>query len=256
MRRKKRNAIGGAFRITLAHDERPVRYGIHARTDEGLLSPRVSVDVVPGQDPDPIRLELSAGAVLRGTVKGRSGRPVVSASVQIQGRSTGTRMFGKTSLSGRFRFPGLHPDTYDVRAVHHQQGSAKQTLRIGSTAEHTLSMILDDTGGTLRLVVQTADGRPVSGARVYGCEPVKQRHQAEFEQRKRAEPKLTWDAYRNRLVHTDADGRWEGRFLPPRTYSLRIRARGFSRARVDVEVDSGEEHSRTVVLEPESGEGK
>lgn len=256
VRRRKRNAIGGVFRVTLPHGERTERYRIHARTDEGLLSQWIPVEVVPGQDPAPIRLQLSAGAVLRGIVKGRSGRPVVSASVQVRGRTSGTRRQTKTSLSGRFNFPGLRTDTYDVRAVHHERGSAVRTLHIGSTAEHFLSLILDDTGGTLRLVVQTADGRPVSGARVYRCEPVKQRHQAEFERRRRAEPGLTWDGYRRRLVHTDADGQWEGRFLPPRTYPLLIRAEGYRDAKIEVDLGPQEEHRRTVVLERGSRDKK
>ena len=99
------------------------------------------------------------------------------------------------------------------------------------------------------LVVQTAEGRPVVGARVFRCEPVKPRHQAEFERRKRVEPKLTWDDYRRRLVHTDTDGRWEGRFLPPRPFELLIRAEGFRDREIQIELGPQQEINRTLVLE-------
>jgi len=247
---------GGRFRIYLGLSEKAARYLLEARTADGRLSERVAVDVSPGQVPAPVRLVLRAGASLHGVVVSLTGAPVNQANVVIKGKSSGRHDFGHTTISGRFAFRALPPDTYMVWANHRDWLPVMQIVRLGRGQERSMRLTLDDRGATIRLTVQTANGRPVAGARIYRCEPSKLRHQALFERLKRSDRRLTWEEYLNRLRHTDENGRWVRHHLAPRTYDLLVRKPGYRDQEVKITLSGREERVLTVVLEPVGGEEK
>jgi protocatechuate 3,4-dioxygenase beta subunit len=246
---------GPRFITYVPHSESSKRYLVQATTADGRLSERVAVDVTPGQAPEPVRLVLGAGAAIHGVVVSLTGAPVNQASVQITGKASGHMGYARTTISGRFAFIALPPDTYEVRAYHTDWLPARQTIRLERGREKSVRLRLDDRGATIRLTVQTADGRPLAGARVFRCEPNKARHQARFERLKKRDRRLTWDDYLNSLRYTDENGHWVRQHVAPRTYDLLVRKRGYRDREVKITLSGREERTLTVVLEP-AGDGK
>lgn len=110
----KREGVNGE--LTLA----PLAAGEWTLTVEarGFASQAFNTAVVPG-DPAPLRLALTQGATIAGTVYSRHGEPVAGAEVACG------LVRGRTSPTGSFRLTGVPIGEVAVRAGHPSEGHAE-----------------------------------------------------------------------------------------------------------------------------------
>ncbi len=115
-----------------------------------------------------IELRLTAGAVVRGTVKDRSGAPVPGAEVTVVDRGYvdwRARRQAFTDASGAFSIAGLAPRAVDVVAWHESGASAIVPVDLAATHEHAVTLTLDVTGIITGTVVDSR-GQPIGDAQV------------------------------------------------------------------------------------------
>jgi hypothetical protein len=95
----------------------------------GYASRAATVEVAAGE-PTPLRVELTQGATIGGTVYSRRGEPVAGAEV------TCGLARGKTNRNGDFRLAGVPAGDVVVRAAHPEEGRGELTvpLRNGDEA--------------------------------------------------------------------------------------------------------------------------
>lgn len=115
-----------------------------------------------------IELRLSAGAVVRGTVKDPTGAPVPAAevSVVVQGYVPWReRREAFTDASGTFSIGGLAPHAVDVVAWHDSGASAIVPADLAASREQEVTLTLD-VNGTITGTVVDKSGQPIGDAQV------------------------------------------------------------------------------------------
>lgn len=115
-----------------------------------------------------IELRLSAGAVVRGTVKDASGAPVSAAVVSVVPHGYVPwlpRRQTFTDASGAFSMSGLEPRAVDVVASHDSGASAIVAADLAAKREQTVALTIDITGAITGTVVDSA-GQPIGDAQV------------------------------------------------------------------------------------------
>ncbi|HEU5056328.1 MAG TPA: carboxypeptidase regulatory-like domain-containing protein, partial [Kofleriaceae bacterium] len=140
---------------------------------DGVRAPaHADVDAVAGQTAT-VRLEMAAGAVLRGAVEDARGEPVPAFTVVVF-RSDGlarvpVAVRTVVDREGSFALEGLGPGGYRVQATAHGHAPSRPAdgrAEVPPDRAPPVTISLPD-GGTLTGVVKSAqDGRPLENARV------------------------------------------------------------------------------------------
>ncbi len=148
----------------------PGLYAVEA-VDGERAPAHAEVDLVAGQTAT-ARLEMAAGAVLRGTVKDARGEPVPAFTLVVFRREglANVPVAIRTVIDreGSFAVEGLSPRAYQVRATAHAHAPAAPVdgrAEVPPKKAPPVSLTLPD-GGTLTGVVKSQDGRPLGNARV------------------------------------------------------------------------------------------
>jgi RNA polymerase sigma-70 factor (ECF subfamily) len=145
----------GTWRLTASH---------------GDAAPTTSVPItVDGTNArSGIELQLTAGAIVKGTVKDKAGHPVAGADVAVVAQGfvfwRGRRQ-AFTSSDGTFSITGLERRSVDVVAFHESGASAIAPADLATNREHTVAITLDITGAIIGTVVDSK-GAPVADAQV------------------------------------------------------------------------------------------
>ncbi len=137
----------------------------------------LAVTVAAGEERRDLVLRVTAGSELTGTVTDGEGRPVVGATIQIDGRlsvsslammrgTVGIRSEGRTDGDGTFAVRGLDPATAEVLvSVRHPDfARLEQTFEI-RPGRNRLDLVLH-RGAAISGVVVTESGEPVEGAHI------------------------------------------------------------------------------------------
>lgn len=173
-----------------------------------VRSERINTDSLPK---DPIRITLSKGASLSGTVVDEQGRPVDGAIVMSLAKANGElpqsvgenrgEEIGVRSVAGRFQFDGLSPGTDTFEALHPNYAlTIVRNVEIPAHDEGTLALVMK-RGGTVCGHVHDERGRLLPGVRLqFKSDPLRGAGQR----------------YDNRFASavTDANGYYEVRHLP------------------------------------------
>jgi RNA polymerase sigma factor (sigma-70 family) len=115
-----------------------------------------------------VELRLLAGAVVRGTVKDKTGAPVPAANVSIVVRGNvawRTRRQAFTDANGSYSIGGLAPRAVDVVAWHDSGASAIALADLATKREQDVTLTLDITGTIVGTVVDNR-GQPIGDAQV------------------------------------------------------------------------------------------
>jgi RNA polymerase sigma factor (sigma-70 family) len=170
----------------------------------GLAPWRGTCEVTAGATTT-LRLELVAGATVRGVVLGSGGAPVAGADVEVGDWNDVVHFVATSGGDGTFVLRGLPAGEADLRADHDDHGEA--TLRVAAVAGAETACELHLSRG-LELVgrVLDADGQPVPAAFVECMAP-------------------PW----NTFVQSDAQGRFVATNCPEDggPIHVQVRARGF-----------------------------
>ena len=145
-------------------------YALEAR--DGVRAPaHADVEVSAGQTAN-ARLQMAAGAVLRGTVKDARGEPVPAFTVVVF-RNQGLASLPEAirtvvDREGSFAVEGLTPRAYRVQATAHGHAPSKPVdgrAEVPPDKAPAVAIALPD-GGTLTGVVKSQAGGPLENARV------------------------------------------------------------------------------------------
>jgi hypothetical protein len=149
----------------------PGIYAVEATADGfgTVRSEPINTDQLPKTG---IRLTLSKGAVLFGTVVDEEGRPIDGAVVMSLAKSGGQlpmssvdlpEGIGAKTVHGRFHFDGLTPGNDILQVVHPDYALALvQNIEVRSRQQEPLAIVMK-RGGTVAGHVQDERGRPVAG---------------------------------------------------------------------------------------------
>jgi beta-lactamase regulating signal transducer with metallopeptidase domain/protocatechuate 3,4-dioxygenase beta subunit len=153
----------------------PGIYVVEATAD-GLATTRsepINTDQLPKNG---VRLLLTKGVRLSGTVVDEEGRPIDGARVisraKVGGRlptsaaeiSEGT---GVRTVNGRFQFDGLTPGKEDFRVLHPDYALASvQNFELRAQGHEPLAIVLK-RGGTVSGHLRDEHGRPIAGAQLH-----------------------------------------------------------------------------------------
>ncbi|HEX5719813.1 MAG TPA: carboxypeptidase regulatory-like domain-containing protein [Thermoanaerobaculia bacterium] len=118
----------------------------------------VPVTIVPGKSVDGVRLVLSAGAALAGTVSMKGGGPAAGARVTVGPVSA------LADADGLYRVAGIPPGPREVEVRH--PGSNRQVRQMEIEAGTNAADFLLDGGQPVAGRVMDEAGEPVEGARV------------------------------------------------------------------------------------------
>jgi hypothetical protein len=188
----------------------PGLYAVEATADgfATVRSEPINTDHLPK---DPIRVTLSKGASLVGTIADEKGQPIDGAIVMSLAKAGGqlplsfdrnvNEEIGVQSVAGRFQFDGLSPGTDTIQVMH--PGYALTTVRgvqIPANGQGNLAIVMK-RGGTICGHVHDERGRLVAGVRL---------------QFKRSPGHFAGDRFNNQFASavTDANGYYEVRHLP------------------------------------------
>jgi len=187
----------------------PGIYAVEATADgfATVRSEPINTDQLPKTG---IRLTLSKGAVLFGTVVDEEGRPIDGAVVMSLAKSGGQLPMssadipvgiGVQTVHGRFHFDGLMPGNDIFQVVHPDYALALvQNIEVRSRQQESLAIVMK-RGGTVAGHVQDEHGRPLAGVSLRF-----QRYPSTFD----------GDRYGSRFATavTDANGHYEVHHLP------------------------------------------
>jgi hypothetical protein len=246
----------GKFRLESGVFSGHPPFSICARTDDGLLSPRVEVRLESGFAPEPMHLVLEAGAVVRGVVRSESGQPLAGARVEIRGKRLWDRRICRTRARGQFQLTGLPPGSYVVAARHPAWVGALHEVRVQQGEERRVVLTLLAEGGTLHVTVLDEQGAPIEDAYVSlstadrGAMFDVTRYRKRFEEQSKTSPGRyrSWREYYHSIISTDASGHLERRFLPAGRYQVSVLASGHEPGRQTVRLSAGGQAAVQFVL--------
>ncbi|HEV3301267.1 MAG TPA: M56 family metallopeptidase, partial [Planctomycetaceae bacterium] len=187
----------------------PGIYAVEATADgfATIRSEPINTDELPKTG---IRLTLSKGAVLFGTVVDEEGRPIDGAVVMSLAKSGGQlpmssadipEGIGVRTVHGRFHFDGLTPGNDTFQVVNPDYALALvRNLEVRSRQQESLTIVMK-RGGTVAGHVQDERGRPLAGVSLRF-----QRYRSAF----------AGERYGSRFASavTDANGYYEVHHLP------------------------------------------
>jgi RNA polymerase sigma-70 factor (ECF subfamily) len=115
-----------------------------------------------------VKIVMTPGALLKGTVTDATGKPIAGAEVKIVGR--GNTVWRSTRLavsdtSGAFQFAGLARRAVDVVATHETGASKIVPVDLAAKAEQTVAIKLDLVGA-ISGTVSDDHGQPIGDAQV------------------------------------------------------------------------------------------
>lgn len=152
---------------------------------------------------EPLRMTMTLGGGIRGTVKGIDGKPVAGARLVLSHRSVG---FVNTvsDADGRFRFDQIPAAVVRVEAQHQGQHTVVfSTVKEGAMTEQSIALLPRGTGHLRGRI--TASGRPLAGAQLL----IASNHGLEV-------------GLDIRYPITGADGTYEIKELPEGTYFVSV----------------------------------
>jgi len=194
----------GAFAAPVAAGHVEVRAGLDGRPRHRSRPATFPLD--PGGEKDDVTLVLHPVRTVTGVVRNADGTPRAMARVDAVEKEGDASDNAWTDGEGRFRFPGLPGDEYEV--VVHGVPATRRTVRAGAG---DIELIVPREGIAVTGHVLGADGEPVRDLHVKLT-----RHVLFVPRRLRGE-----------RVRTRA-GRFEIGVREPGTYSLEIEADGFA----------------------------
>ncbi|MBV8762687.1 MAG: sigma-70 family RNA polymerase sigma factor [Deltaproteobacteria bacterium] len=160
-----------------------------------------------------VELRLVGGAIVRGIVKDRAGRPVAAADVTVVVHGYlpwRPRRMTFTDASGAFAISGLEPRAVDVVAWHESGASQIVTADLAAKHEQTVALTLDVTGAITGTVVDSS-GQPIADAQV-SVNPAWSADPAE---------RTAWSVRGVQETTSDQTGAFRFVGLPDRSYRVR-----------------------------------
>jgi len=231
----------GRFKFE-AHE--PGEFSIGAEMVGYSDSPTQPISLLEGSDVE-VTLVLDPGSILTGTVTDDFGNPIADAVVRvltetgvdesvfaIQMAMGGALRTARTDMDGQYEVIGLPIGGY--AAVAEKQGFAKSivnSIYVNGVATENLRLLPAAT--LLTRVTDVANGRPVS----------------EFEVMLISEDQESMFGPRGLETVNSPEGIYERGELEAGTYSLQIRAAGYSSATVDFQLQPGTVREEQVELE-------
>jgi protocatechuate 3,4-dioxygenase beta subunit len=140
----------------------------------GYAESKKLVDLVEGEEPEPVEIGLARGIRVHGTVKDESGRPLEGVSVGydkhiVMGRTGSMTMRESqvtTDANGTFSFDSVSPGK--AQFGFSKQGYLRTDRTIEATGREQRLDVEMSTGVALRGIVVDESGAPVAGANVRG----------------------------------------------------------------------------------------
>ncbi|MDA1193989.1 MAG: carboxypeptidase-like regulatory domain-containing protein [Planctomycetota bacterium] len=143
-------------------DAPPGTWTIEAFAPDGRRAQVRGVEIDAGRE-TPVTLDLEAGAELSGVVRTVDGQPVAGARLDLDQPATGARLQATADLAGRYRFLGLAPGDYTLRALGRGGAPADEQFVLGPSEVRQLDPTLA-AAGTLRIRVVNERGHAVPEA--------------------------------------------------------------------------------------------
>lgn len=146
----------------------PGTYDVAVRAPGHRPSVLRGVAVQAGFDPAPMDFILEPAATLRGTARGRDGRPLSYVWVTATPTKPGDGVHAgndRTDQEGRYAIDGVGPGAYAVVLNGGHAGTSRALMTIPATGEVTLDLRIGPTGTAVVRVVDEA-GKPVPRAYV------------------------------------------------------------------------------------------
>lgn len=207
--------VGVDYTVVASHPE-------HGRRTEPYLS------VADGQVTDPVRIELQPGCLVRGAVTDSGGQGIDGAQVRLSLLSVGDLEDGagvlrvQTGQLGDYSFENVSRGHYTLTVEKVGFGKVQlQRLEIGDSGELVHDITLEVAHLIAGTVRSSADGSPVTGARVEA-----------YSSDRRQEAT-------NTFTLTGEDGTFELNDVRQGSYTLLVRAPGFENKR-EPRVETGE----------------
>lgn len=162
---KKKKALTNEQGVFAARGLRPGSYEVKA-SDHGDLA-NVKAKVERTVDKEGVRLELTRGAFVRGTVRDSEGNPVVGASIAGWTRGEGS-LRAKSNATGEYETPAGAPGEWKFRAS--AAGYLSQTVTQTLADDARLNFVLSGAVA-VRGAVFDESGAPIDGAQVSASLP-------------------------------------------------------------------------------------
>jgi protocatechuate 3,4-dioxygenase beta subunit len=146
----------------------PGTYDVTARAPGYRPAVVRGIVVAAGTDPPPIGFVLEPAASVRGSARGRDGRPlpyvwVAATPTRVEDGLAGAQ--DRTDQEGRFLLDGLGAGTYAIVLNGGREGTTRAVTSVPATGTVALDLRLGPTGTAVVRVVD-AEGKPVAKAYV------------------------------------------------------------------------------------------
>ena len=234
-------------------------YTVHVSTPDGLVGASRAVKVTEGQDSERVRVQITAGAVIRGRVRDDARAPMADAWVQVWPRrnvednDSATTGRSRTKKDGTYEVKGLGPGQYNV-TVWARGRNWSVDVELGRGEKRTLDLVYEQPGRIEILVVDT-DDRPIAEAQPDLVNSSGVRVHANYQASKRdglIQDPQDWA----RMQRTDGNGRVVRHHVPPGRYKITARHRDYEGTSGDVwvEVEARGASQAKVVLRRKDGE--
>jgi uncharacterized GH25 family protein len=169
-----------------------------------------------------IEIVLAAGAVVRGVVQDKAGKPVAAADVSVVVHGFvpwRARRQAFTDDTGAFTITGLARRPVDVVAWHESGASAIVPVDLAAKPDGTVTLVLD-VGGAIKGTVVDRAGKPIGDAQVL----------AEPDWTGGTADRAAWSVRGVQETVTDQGGAFAFAGLPDGTYRIRAARPGASEA--------------------------
>lgn len=236
-------------------------YRVHVSTSDGMVGASDAIAVVEGRDTARARVEISAGAVLRGRVIDHTGGSMTGAWVQIWPRTNaqdnGAATTGRVRAdkSGDYEIKGLGPGAYNVTVwANGRNWSVDVELEQG--ANRVLDLVYEQPG-TIEVTVHDDEARPIADAQPELVSKSGVRVHVNYQASKRdglIQDPQDWA----RMQRTDGHGRVVRHHVPPGRYKVTARHKDFvgTSEEVWVDVRAGGRSQARVMLRPKKDEDR